>query len=96
MILKKWPYFFDLGPLGAFLVFQSLNKLGVLRAVHVLLGTFGQMGDFWTIRGLSGQFGGLLDNHSAFWRMRGLLDNFGAFWTMRGTFGQLKSNFFLE
>ena len=30
--IKKWPYFFDLGPLGAFLVFQSLNKLGPLVA----------------------------------------------------------------
>ena len=73
-----------------------------LRAVHVLLGTFGQMGDFWTNRGL-------LDNSGAFWTIWGtfgqsqcFLENagtFGQFWGFldnRGTFGQSKSNFFLE
>ena len=34
ILLKKWPYFFDLGTLSAISAFQSLNKLGPLVADH--------------------------------------------------------------
>ena len=39
IILKKWPYFFDLGALSAILVFQSLNKLGPLVADFIICST---------------------------------------------------------
>ena len=70
--------------------------LSNLRPVHVLLGTFGQMGDFWTNWGL-------LDKLGAFWTIWGLsgqsrcfpenagtFGQIGDFWTIWGTFGQLK------